>query len=160
MDYKSATFDGALRAKCCGMCCGAFRFYAIAGIYLLFIGRIKTVCGELRHRATRSVSVNSPRGDIMPRPRPHDATLATAFLSGHPRTRRYFVGRRQDVWFIRFDGEEFGPYKTEREAMLFAIDAAHKLGVQGEATEVLLVDENDEAKPAWSYGESPFPSWI
>jgi hypothetical protein len=96
----------------------------------------------------------------MPRPRPHDATLATAFLSGQQRTRRYFVVRRQDVWFIRFDGEEFGPYKTEREAMLFAIDAAHKLGAQGEATEVLLMDENEEAKPAWSYGESPYPSWI
>ena len=24
-------------------------------------------------------------------------------------------------------GEEFGPYKSQREAMLFAIDAAHKL---------------------------------
>src|SRR5262249_6858855 len=83
---------------------------------------------------------NHPKGNIMPRPRPHDATLATAFLSGQQRTRRYFVVRRQDVWFIRFDGEEFGPYETEREAMLFAIDAAHKLGAQGEATEVLLMD--------------------
>ena len=73
---------------------------------------------------------------------------------------RYFVVQHGDVWMIKFDDEEFGPYKSKNEAMLFAIDAAHKLGAQGEATEVLLMDENEEAKPAWSYGESPYPSWI
>ena len=50
---------------------------------------------------------------------------------------RYFVVRQEDVWFIKFDGEEYGPYQTEREAMLFAIDAANKLGEQGEDTQVL-----------------------
>ena len=50
--------------------------------------------------------------------------------------------QQEDVWFIKFDGEEYGPYKTEREAMLFAIDAAHKLGEQGEETQVLQMDEN------------------
>jgi hypothetical protein len=39
---------------------------------------------------------------------------------------------------IKFEGEEFGPYKSKREAMLFAIDAAQKLGQQDEPTEVLV----------------------
>ncbi len=47
------------------------------------------------------------------------------------------VERQEDVWFIRFDGTEYGPYKSEREAMLFAVDAANKLGEQGEETQVL-----------------------
>jgi hypothetical protein len=33
---------------------------------------------------------------------------------------------------IKFDSEEYLPYETEREAMLFAIDAAHTLGESGE----------------------------
>ena len=58
---------------------------------------------------------------------------------------------------IKFDGEEYGPYKSEREAMLFAIDAAHKLGEQGEETEVLKLDENGEPQPAWRHGHDPYP---
>jgi hypothetical protein len=74
----------------------------------------------------------------------------------HHRT-RYVVVRQEDVWFIHFAGEEFGPYKTEREAMLFAIDAAHQLSEQGEETQVLVVDENGEARPAWTYRQDPYP---
>ena len=48
---------------------------------------------------------------------------------------------------IKFDGEEYGPYQSEREAMLFAVDAAHKLGEQGEETQVLQMDENGVARP-------------
>jgi hypothetical protein len=62
----------------------------------------------------------------------HDGTLAPALLSGSPYT-RYLVVCHQDVWFIKFDGEEYGPYQTKREAMLFAIDAAQKLGGAGGA---------------------------
>ena len=54
--------------------------------------------------------------------------------------------RQEDVWFIKFDGEEYGPYQSEREAMLFAVDAAHKLGEQGEETQVLQMDENGVAR--------------
>ncbi len=70
---------------------------------------------------------------------------------------RYLVTRREDVWFIGFGGEEFGPYKTEREAKLFAIDAAFKLGEQGEQTEVLVSDEAGAISPVWIYGQHPYP---
>jgi hypothetical protein len=65
--------------------------------------------------------------------------------------------RQEDVWFIKFDGEEYGPYKSEREALLFAVDAAHKLGEQGEGTQVLLLDESGQPQPAWMYGHDPYP---
>jgi hypothetical protein len=92
----------------------------------------------------------------MPRPHPHDATRAVGFVAGRTRT-RYLVVRQQDLWFIKFDGEEYGPYQTEREAMLFAVDAAHKLGEQSEETEVLLMDENGEPRAVWTYGQDPYP---
>jgi hypothetical protein len=80
-----------------------------------------------------------------------------AFVRSRPRT-RYLMVRREDVWFILFGGEEFGPYKTEREAKLFAIDAAYKLGEQGEETEVMVSsDEAGAVSPVWVYGQHPYP---
>jgi hypothetical protein len=70
----------------------------------------------------------------MPRPHLHDDARIAAFVLGASRT-RYLVMRQDDGWFITFNGEEFGPYQSEREAMLFAIDAAHKLGETGEDTQ-------------------------
>jgi hypothetical protein len=76
--------------------------------------------------------------------------------SQHPRT-RYLVVRQEDVWFIKFDGEDYGPYRSEREAMLFAVDAANKLGEQGEETQVLVMDENGALQPRWTHGHDPYP---
>ncbi len=85
-----------------------------------------------------------------------ESTQAPAFVSNRPRT-RYLVVRQEDVWFIKFAGEDFGPYISEREAMLFAVDAAHKLGANGEETEVCRVDEHGDPQPAWCYGLDPYP---
>ena len=71
--------------------------------------------------------------------------------------RPYFVLRRQDRWFIAFGDEEFGPYQTEREALLFAIDAAHGLGEKGEATQVLALGARGSTQPVWTYGIDPYP---
>ena len=81
---------------------------------------------------------------------------AQAWVRPVPRT-RYVVARQADVWFIAFDGEEFGPYKTEREAKLFAIDAAHKLGGQGKETEVMVTDEAGGIAPVWVHGQHSYP---
>ena len=53
----------------------------------------------------------------MPRPQLHRDTLAPVCVPGRAHT-RYLVVRHNDVWLIKFDGEEYGPYQTEREAML------------------------------------------
>jgi hypothetical protein len=50
----------------------------------------------------------------MPLPQLHNDRLAPAVIPGHPHTRY----RQDDAWFIKFDGDECGPYKTEREALL------------------------------------------
>jgi hypothetical protein len=92
----------------------------------------------------------------MSRPLLHPDTLAPAFLPGTPHT-RYLVVHQEDVWFIKFDGEEYGPYKTGRDAMLFGIDAAHKLGEQGAEAQVLQMDENGELRTVWSSGHDPYP---
>jgi hypothetical protein len=92
----------------------------------------------------------------MARPHIHDNARVAALVVGASRT-RYLVMRQEDVWFITFNGEEFGPYQSEREAMLFAIDAAQKLGESGEETQVLRVDENGDASPAWTYGLDSYP---
>jgi hypothetical protein len=70
---------------------------------------------------------------------------------------RYLIVRQGDVWFIKFEGEEFGPYQSEREAVLFAVDAARLLGDHGERTEVLRLDETGKASPIWTYGLDPYP---
>lgn len=91
----------------------------------------------------------------MPRPQLHHDTLAPAFVHAHHTL--YLVVHQDDVWFIKYDGEEYGPYKSEREALLFAIDAAQKLGQQGEGTQVLLMDDQGETQPAWTFGQDPYP---
>lgn len=92
----------------------------------------------------------------MARPEIHDDARVAAFVLGASRT-RYLVMRQEDVWFITFNGEEFGPYQSARQAMLFATDAAQKLGELGEDTQVFRVDENGEASPVWTYGLDPYP---
>ncbi len=87
--------------------------------------------------------------------RPHLLDLSSV-QSIVPR-KLYWIERQQDVWFIRFDGSDYGPYKSEREALLFAVDAAKALGEQGEATQVLVMDENGDVKPAWTFGQDSYP---
>jgi hypothetical protein len=41
--------------------------------------------------------------------------------------------------------------------MLFAVDAAQKLGEQGEETQVLRLEEDGEIRPAWTYGLDAYP---
>ena len=92
----------------------------------------------------------------MSRPQFADRTPVQPFFPGRVRT-RYWVVRQQNGWFIQFDGDEYGPYKSEREALLFAVDAANKLGEQGEDTEVLMLDETGDERCAWMSGQDPFP---
>jgi hypothetical protein len=40
---------------------------------------------------------------------------------------RYFILKRDGQWKIKYRKELFGPYRSESEALLFAIDAAHSV---------------------------------
>jgi hypothetical protein len=80
---------------------------------------------------------------------------ATSFPA--PSRKCYRISRREGLWFIDFEGEQFGPYETDREAMLFAIEAAHQFGEKGEATEVQVIDEDGGVTTVWTYGVDSFP---
>jgi hypothetical protein len=70
---------------------------------------------------------------------------------------RYFIVQSKDAWVIKYDDEEFGPYNTQKEAMLFAVDAAQKLGEHGENAEVCLMGENGHFRPEWTFGRDAYP---
>ena len=70
---------------------------------------------------------------------------------------RYIVVQHKDEWLIKFGDEEYGLYHSRAEAMLFAIDAAQKLGEQGENTQVGSMGEHGRFRPEWSYGKDPYP---
>jgi len=72
-------------------------------------------------------------------------------------TARYFIVRDGDEWLIKYGDEEFGPYKSQDEAMLFAVDAARKLGTYGEAAEVCLMGENGHFRQEWSSASERHP---
>jgi hypothetical protein len=69
-------------------------------------------------------------------------------------TVRYFIVHDDnlDKWLIKYGDHEYGPYETENEARLFAIDAAQKLGAYGESAEVCLMGENGHFHSEWSTG--------
>ena len=73
---------------------------------------------------------------------------------------RYFIVQDDDEWLIKFENEEFGPYLTKAEAMLFAVEAAQKLGEHGETSEVCLMGENGHFRPEWVYGQSAYPAGV
>ena len=61
---------------------------------------------------------------------------------------RYFVERQKahsNAWIIKFDDEEYGPYKSQSEAVRFAIDAAEKRN--GEKAKVVIIG------PTWTYDQ-------
>jgi CRP/FNR family transcriptional regulator, cyclic AMP receptor protein len=95
--------------------------------------------------------------------------LKSQLQAGEPRRRAATYTRRRSCLtldtlssgtrtrLIKFGDEEYGPYHSQAEAMLFAIDAAQKLGEQGENTQVGLMGEHGRFRPEWSYGKDPYP---
>jgi hypothetical protein len=68
----------------------------------------------------------------------------------------YWVRPDGDAWIIAHDGDEYGPYESRRDAMFFAVDAAHKLGEQGRDAAVRLIAAGQPVA-AWTYGTDPYP---
>ena len=86
----------------------------------------------------------------------HRDMLALANLLGG-QYKRYVVAPQEGGWFIKFNGKDYGPYETERAAVIFAIDAAHDLGKQGEATQVVQMTNYGEDQSMWTYGSDRYP---
>lgn len=74
---------------------------------------------------------------------------------------RYFVVRKDnEEWVIKFQDEEYGPYQSQSEAMLFAIEAAQKLGARGENPEICVMGTNGNFHPEWAYNRDATPPRI
>ena len=65
---------------------------------------------------------------------------------------RYFIVHDAIAgeWRIKYGDDEYGPYKTREEAMIFAVDAAQKLGTFGKTAEVCLMGENGHFHTEWT----------
>jgi hypothetical protein len=70
---------------------------------------------------------------------------------------RYFIVRNQDAWLIKYGNQEFGPYQSQSEAMMFAIDAAKNLEKQGGEADVCLMGENGHFRSEWSTAQQVRP---
>ena len=67
---------------------------------------------------------------------------------------QFIVVFRDGEWKVRHDGRHFGPFDTERAAVLAAIEAAHSAGVHGHEPRVLV--EGPTTKKLyleWTYGD-------
>jgi hypothetical protein len=63
---------------------------------------------------------------------------------------RYYILNDRDQWLIKFNDEEFGPYLTQAEATLFAVEAAQKLSHRGTNAVVYLRGENGRLRREWT----------
>jgi hypothetical protein len=64
---------------------------------------------------------------------------------------RYYVVGDQDVWMIKVKDGEYGSCASRDEALVFAIDAAQKLGTRGKCAHVCMVDDDGRFQSKWTY---------
>jgi hypothetical protein len=98
--------------------------------------------------ARRAALIGTPTRTLIGTPTRNGAVMAQA---------RYFVVNRDGEWKIKYRKELFGPYRSEAEALLFAIDAAHGIGARSGGSEVLVECGKYCFRPKWTFGQSPFP---
>lgn len=66
---------------------------------------------------------------------------------------RYFIFNEQSDWKIEFDGQVFGDFRSEQEAMSKAIENAFLHSMKGYKVDILIQDKmTGQFKLAWSYG--------
>lgn len=66
---------------------------------------------------------------------------------------QYFIILENNEWKISFNGEHYGPYPNQLEAVEAAIDAAHAMGEIGINAQVLVQEGADKFKSKWAYEE-------
>jgi hypothetical protein len=64
---------------------------------------------------------------------------------------RYYIVGDNDVWMVKPHGGESSAATNREEAVVFAIDAAQKLGARGECAHVCVLDDHGRFQPRWSY---------
>ena len=70
---------------------------------------------------------------------------------------QYVVVKHQGEWKIKLDGEHYGPYRTQAEAIEVAVDTANESGKNGHDAQVLVQGEDNRFRTEWTYGHDPYP---
>jgi hypothetical protein len=70
---------------------------------------------------------------------------------------QYIVVLHQGSWKISHNGNHYGPYNTQREAIKSAVEAAHQAGRQGHDAQVLVQGTDNKFRTEWTYGNDPYP---
>jgi hypothetical protein len=69
---------------------------------------------------------------------------------------QYFVVLHQGEWKISLNGQHYGPYRTQADAIRAAVDAAHSTGSKGGDAQVLIQGQNNQFRTEWTYGNDPY----
>jgi len=70
---------------------------------------------------------------------------------------QFIVVKHEGEWKINTDGKRSAPYRTQKEAIRAAVDAAHKAGREGRDSQVLIQGEDNAFRTEWTYGNDPYP---
>jgi hypothetical protein len=72
--------------------------------------------------------------------------------------RQRFLVERVGSWKVRVEDQEHGPYATQTEAVVAALEAAQLAGpAQADGTQVLVQRLGPTYRILWTFGEDPFP---
>jgi hypothetical protein len=67
----------------------------------------------------------------------------------------YSVILHHGAWMVKLGDMHFGPYKTQKAAILAAIDAAQAADSKGAHVRVQGTD--NKFRTEWTYGHDPYP---
>src|SRR6266568_2353411 len=70
----------------------------------------------------------------------------------------YIVAKDGNRWMINLQGDQFGPYETQRDAIQAAVEAAHTSGDQGYDAKVLVPVGINQFRTEWTYGHDQYPT--
>lgn len=70
---------------------------------------------------------------------------------------QYYVVFHQRQWRINLEGQHYGPYYTQADAIRAAVDAAHESGWNGHDAQVFVQGRDNRFRVEWTYGHDPYP---
>ena len=70
---------------------------------------------------------------------------------------KYAVVRSGNVWTVRYDKQDYGKFKSQQEAVNYAIKTAYRIGEKGHDAQVLVQGIDNKLRVEWTYGKSPDP---
>ena len=70
---------------------------------------------------------------------------------------QYVVVNKGGQWMIALDGQHYGPYDTQGDAIRAAVDTAHSAGKKGFDSQVLIQGVDNKFRTEWTYGHDPYP---